>query len=166
MKLFLSFLLLLFSQFALSQVVPGSNVVPSITMSGVVVPISRAVILTGFADTTTQFATLYRNNAAYQVPSGRKLIIVAVRAFSAAANAGGVTLGYGDTSVSGTSAPTNSVAFANSGISGSYVTGTSTSAGANLEGMPTYFEVPSLKFPFMRVTFSTATSICVVGYLE
>lgn len=80
MKTILLSLFVSLSAFA-GVVSPGASIVPNVTVAGVTIPLSRAIILHAKAG-ATNYDTFRRNGAFYQVPTGKKLIVVAIRAFN------------------------------------------------------------------------------------
>lgn len=136
---------------------------PMIEIGGFSLPKAQAVVLTNYISASTQYSTFYRNGSAYQVPTGKKLCCVAAVAKSDSTLTS-VTLGYGDTAVSSTSAPTNPVAHAPSGV-GNAAFYTSAS-GANSDGELIYFEVPAGKYPYARIGGSVVVVAKMLCYLE
>jgi len=98
---------------------------------------------------------------AYQVPSGKKLKVGKVLVWSATANQFPV-LGYGDSAVDGTTAPTNAVYF---GWNGSYGSVFTCATAYVVYVFEVYFEIPGGKYPF--VSFAQGGShVMIMGVEE
>ena len=121
---------------------------------------SKYLVMAGtWLDSSRQYATFRIGHASsgYQVPASKKLVIWHM--FAQATN--GVQayprLAYGDNDVgtSTSSVPTNIVyAF---GVSAAfYGTTVATTIDTNFFGIPTYFEVPTTKYPCVNVGVGTS----------
>jgi hypothetical protein len=168
-NLFLALIFLVVSLSSLAGVtVPGFQ--PYITMGGVTMPLSKAIVLKGYATDNTQYQTLWRNGAAYQVPTGKKLICVALNGTtSGTADPIGIVLGYGDNAVSSTTAPTNNTVLATGGAATALNTGWGhfrnwRDAGDN--SAPMYIEFPASKYPYFRTGSAGGYVISILCYLQ
>jgi hypothetical protein len=134
------------------------NEKPMVTLAGVTLPLSIALLFNSYGSVSARYTTLRLNGAAYQVPVGKKLILVAVEWSSSTAAGALFSGGYGDTSVlDSASAPTNFVSnFFSPGASGA-------SVGAVAKGF-IYAEVPAGKYP-VSLTSSAPAYGQVLGYL-
>lgn len=124
-------------------------------------PLNKAIILTGNS-TATAYDSLRRNGSFYQVPVGKKLIVVALRAqdFSGAASGVGF-IGYGDNTVANSGpAPSNKVDFSLGGLN--HYIGAASGAYGIFES-PLYFEVPAGKYLWMYG--GASSKVTVMGYL-
>jgi hypothetical protein len=137
--------------------------VPTITMGGVTLPLSQAIVLTCRGDSAGAYYTCSRNGAAYQVPSGKKLIITAITVMSNNGTASIEQFGYSDNIVSATS-PTNPVNLSGVNQSAGYLFFGASST--NNGGVPVYFEVPAGKYVFMNNVVAAAVGGYVLAYLQ
>lgn len=131
---------------------------PKANVAGVEIPLGQAMIFTFYA-TAANYTTLAKSNEYYQVPTGYKLVLVAVKMITVTAALSTLFPGYGDTSVQNSAAaPTNNVPVGNA------IGPTLATAGEKVE-MAMYCEVPAGKYPtFQAVT--GAVRATVLGYLQ
>lgn len=122
----------------------------TITIAGVTVARKDAIILNGHAGNTTLYRTLYRNNGAYQVPTGKKLLMLAVKSTASEASANRLIFGYGDNAVLSTTPPTNNVGLTVNGVDFEVCAGSATDRESSM-----YFEVPAGKYPYFRHTIAS-----------
>ena len=135
-----------------------------VEMAGISLPLNKAIILNSYSAADTEYKTLYRNGSAYQVPVGKKLIIVAVSAQASSTTSTVAFIGYGDNAVSSTVAPTNNVQMniSGSGNGALLFSGVST----NRQESQTYLEIPASKYPYIKLGSAIATVMSVLAYLE
>ena len=122
------------------------GLVASISMAGITLPLSRGFILNGSTGTSNGYNTLYRNSVPYQVPTGKKLVVVATRVLASAGEV--MYVGYGDTTSITSAAPTNAVTQSLGALNLIYITGSANGAGGENEVMIN-LEVPAGKYPYM-----------------
>lgn len=132
------------------------NQVPMIELAGVSLPLSRAIILNAVTNTGSLYKSLRVANAAYQVPVGKKLIIIAVKVISENSTGGNQSIGYGDAAATG-SIPTNAVTF---DMKHSYSLDSS-----NNGGQPCYYEISAGKYPYAYSSVNNVSSVTALGYL-
>lgn len=159
MKNFLLLILLIISSLTFgSTSQPGF--VPNVNLTqGVNIPLNQALIFNCHAPGTTTYCTLWRNGAAYQVPAGRTLVLVSVYISAD----GAFLVGYGDTAVSSTSAPTNNVAIT--------ISNTDNAAYQFVDGakrLPSllHLEIPATKYAYVKWNGAGAAYFVVIGYLR
>ena len=131
---------------------------PTVSLSGVTLPLSRAMILNTRTDATNQFVTLRYKGLPYQVPTGKKLVIVALSLISG--SAGSITMGYGDNATI-TTVPANAVDF----VAGQYAW-TGVSPGSTLVQYLINFEVPAGKYPFVTGGSASSHTVSYLAYLS
>lgn len=139
----------------------SNGMVPSVKAGAIDIPYSKAMIFEA-ALSIAGYATLMYNNVAYQVPVGKKLILIGLT--STAATAHNLGAGYGDASVAAAGAPAGAVdAYGNSGP---------TRWLAVFPGNPVnqwynfYFQVPATKYPYAYFGGAVAVTATYIGYLE
>ncbi len=121
----------------------------------------------GIRTNGTQHSTFREFNdtsgTGYQVPTGKKLVILALRIEVSSSGTDGCTMGYGDTAVfESASAPTSAVYALNSGTSDRFLMQTPASA---VKELAVYFEVPAGKYPFVYC-FTNKVFQQAYAYLE
>lgn len=125
----------------------NQNFTPTVTMANITLPTSSAKIMSSNAAGGNCDTFKYKGSA-YQVPTGKKLIIWAMRQQTVGA-AGGVLgfVAYGDTAVSNSATgPTNSVQIP---MGGAYTYPFVVKTQYDILETPAYFEIPAGKFPYM-----------------
>lgn len=137
------------------QFVP--TLAPQITISGVTLPLSQAIVFGAITSAGSRYCTLYKQGTQYQVPVGRTLYLVAVELYATSAAASVPSFGYGDNAVNDSvAAPTNYVqSFVSSGC-------TAATIGAAFRGSIQY-SVAAGKYPAVFLAGPGACS--VIGYL-
>jgi len=112
----------------------------------------------GTSTDLNKFSTFkdYLTNSAYQVPTGKVLIITGIQVATGQSSGSQCGFGYGDTSVSNSTQPTNFVGSTNFIQPGAY------SQPAGL--LPTFLKVPAGKYPCF---FSGAAGVSfgAIGFL-
>lgn len=142
--------------------ISNTGITPSITMGGVTLPLSMAIILHAANGTTLYYDSLRRNGAHYQVPVGKKLVIVALKGICTSAGQIFTKVGYGNAAVSNTAAaPAGDVPIVMNGVD-TGINSTAAVAG-NEVSVPTYFEVPAGKYPYARS--QNLPVVTMIGYL-
>lgn len=138
-----------------------------ISMGGVSLPLAQAIILIGQASASGSYWTMFRNDSAYQVPAGKKLVLVAIQSIcnQSATGVETITIGYGDTVVAGVGAPTNNVELSAHNGGGGAILFSSANAGVNNGGEAIYFEVPAGKYAWVRNYTANNVTAKVMGYL-
>ncbi len=156
----LAFCLLIFSSVAgASNVIAGFQ--PSVRVGGVTLPLGRAIILSARTDSTTQFSTLLRNGSAYQVPTGKKLILLGAYGYHSSGTPTGISLGYGDASTT-TTAPAGRVDFMGGASSFLFIFPAN---GTLSDGITFSWEIPAGKFPFIVSNSATTVNVILIGHL-
>ena len=142
-----------------SSTVPGF--LPTITIAGVTLPLSKAVILNAKTNNSTDYVTPNRSNVGYQVPAGKKLIVVGVQIAQSSSSPSSISIGYGDNATSST-VPTNAVYYLGTG--GNMIFNVPGNSAYRSE-FNLYFEVPSGKFLFVNGCATAFSNIVIIGYL-
>jgi hypothetical protein len=124
----------------------AQGMVPSVTMAGVSIPLSSAIILASGATTALRYTTLRKAGAVYQVPAGFKLVIYAQRIVNTSAVSESAAFGYGDTGVNNSaSAPTNNVGITIGAYSGNFPT---SATAYNITESVVNIEIAAGKYPY------------------
>lgn len=136
----------------------------SISLGGISIPLTQAILLNGVLLASSKYQTLIKAAVAYQVPTGYKLVILSGFARTDAGAFNSMFIGYGDTAVNDSAgAPTNSVNWGVSGVSVMKVTLPSTIQ--NQDAPAIFFEVPAGKYVWAQVVTNTSTTVQLLGYL-
>lgn len=122
-----------------------TNQVPSVEMGGVVLPVSEAIILT-CACSSTRHDSFKRLGAAYLVPTGYKLQVLAFRITAVLAAAGALTMASADATVSDNASPPSGYAAILSGGAVNSPGYTKAEIGAVAEE-PCFYEIAAAKYP-------------------
>lgn len=147
MKMILSIVFLFAFSFSAMSGVTVAGQVPTVTIGGVTLPLSQALIFNGSASTASNYDSFKQNGVVYQVPAGKTLVCLAQKVASVSTVQFGFYLGSGTAPVSNSpSAPAGAVNI-NFGPYPPIITGAA--AGAVAEGQM-YFEVGPGRYPYIQ----------------
>jgi hypothetical protein len=144
-----------------SSALSSGSEVPMYEIGGVSVPLADAIVLSCFTQAATDYVTMRKSGNQYQVPAGKKLIIVAIEGQNAGTSSAGANIGYADAATTG-GAPAGLQLFA--GSSGVAFNVYSAHSG-NKQSRAVYFEIPTGKYPLIYGQTAVNQSWTILGYL-